>query len=673
MPKSPDEVPFDVFFGERVPDPHRWLEDGEATAVQTWMKHEDERARKHLGSLPGRSELIERLSKLVYVDQRTIPQKRGGRYFFSQKPHDREKSIHYFQQGKRGEPVVLIDANTLSADGSLSVGAVVPSHDGRKVLYFEHPDNADEATLRLMDVETRRVSPADSIPGLRYTYPSWARDDSGFYYLWLPSDDRIPSSELIGHGEIRFHRLGDDPADDRQVFPPTGNPSEMLHADVSHDGSFLFVTKSSGWSKNTVFVRDEKAARGFERLTPERDAQYSVSSYRDRLFITTNEDAPRFRVFATDRDHLDRKYWRELVPEHETAVLQQAHVVGRHLVLRYLENAYTRLELRDLAGNYVETITLPAIGTATTLFGEEDDDEAYFEFSSFAHPREIYEFDVARRESSLHHRPAIPVAAQDFEVQQEWFTSRDGTLVPMFIVMMKGAPKRPRRTLLNGYGGFNVDMLPQFNATLFPWLEQGGIFAQPNLRGGGEFGQEWHEQGRGRLKQNVFDDFIGAAEHLVARGYTTPEQLAISGRSNGGLLVGAAMTQRPELFAAVLCGVPVLDMLRYHLVGIGTAWVPEYGDVGNEADFRALFAYSPYHRVNPAVRYPATLVLSADADDRVDPMHARKFVARLQETVDPRVYLRIEQNAGHGGADLRKQHIERAADEYAFLLSELLP
>jgi prolyl oligopeptidase len=541
------------------------------------------------------------------------------------------------------------------------------------VAYFEHPDNADEATLHVLNVETRRESAIDTIPGLRYTYPSWAHDDSGFYYLWLPSDESIPPNELIGHGEVRFHRLRQAPRDDDTIFPATGNPTEMLSADVSYDGSFLFVYKSSGWSKNAVFVKDQNSGGEFRRLTPDVEAQYSVATYRDQLFITTNEGAPRFRVFSTDREHLEREAWRELVPESESAVLQEAHVVGRHLVLRYLKNAYTELQLRDLSGRLVHTLKLPDIGTATTLYGEEDDDEAYFEFSSFNHPREIYEFDVAERKQSLYYRANVPVNPDDFEVRQEWFSSKDGTRVPMFIVLGKHAGNGPRRTLLSGYGGFDVDMLPQFNSTLFPWLEQGGIFALPNLRGGGEFGREWHEAGRGHNKQNVFDDFIAAAEHLIGRGYTTRQGLGISGRSNGGLLVGAAMTQRPALFGAVLCGVPVLDMLRYQRVGIGSAWIPEYGDVSNESDFRTLFAYSPYHHVDPHTHYPPTLVLSADADDRVDPMHARKFVARLLDTPDAEAFLRIEHNAGHGGADRRQQLIDRTADEYAFLLSELSP
>jgi prolyl oligopeptidase len=318
-------------------------------------------------------------------------------------------------------------------------------------------------------------------------------------------------------------------------------------------------------------------------------------------------------------------------------------------------------------------LELPTIGTASTLFGDEDDDEAYFVFSSFTHPHEIREFDVTQKRQSLHFRAQVPVVPEDFEVRQEWFQSKDGTRIPMFLVLGKNAGSEPRRTILYGYGGFNVDMLPQFSSTLFPWLEQGGIFALPNLRGGGEFGEAWHDAGRGHDKQNVFDDFIAAAEHLIEKGYTTSSQLAISGRSNGGLLVGAAMTQRPDLFGAVLCGVPVLDMLRYHRVGIGTAWIPEYGSAEDEREFRTLFAYSPYHRLEATTQYPPTLVLSADADDRVDPMHARKFVARLLDTHEPRAFLRIERNAGHGGADLRKQLMERTADEYAFLLSELSP
>lgn len=672
-PQTRREMVVDTYFGTKVEDPYRWLEDAHSEEVKSWMKLEDASASAYLASLPKRDDLIERLGRLLYIEQQSSPAKRGDRYFYAVKPADKEKWIHYVREGKSGRERVLVDANTLSLDGSISVGSVVPSFSGKWVVYFEHPNNADKATLRTIDVSTGQLSKVDTMEGLRYTYPSWARDDSGFYYLWLPNDPAIPPNELVGHGEIRFHRMGSDVSSDVTVHPKTGDPAKFLHAQVSHDGSQLFVYESNGWARNTVRVKELTPNAEFRTITPDENARYTVITYKQRAFILTNEGADRFRLFATDRDHFDRSAWQELIPEHESAVLEDASVVGGRLILRYLKNAYSEVQVRDLNGHMLRTVELPGIGTATSLLGSEDDDEAYYEFSSFTHPREIYAYDVRAGAQQLYYRTPIDVDTSRFEVRQERAKSKDGTEVPYFIVHEAGRVPKNARVLLSGYGGFDVPMLPQFSSTLFPWLEAGGVFVLANLRGGGEFGRAWHEAGMGHRKQNVFDDFIAVAEALQRQGVTVPSKLAISGRSNGGLLVGAAMTQRPELFGAVLCGVPLLDMVRFAEVGLGTAWVPEYGSVENEQDFNALYAYSPYHQLRDGVRYPPVLMLSADTDDRVDPMHARKFVAKLSAVDGARAYLRIEMQAGHGGADLRKKLIERTADEYAFLMDVLAP
>ncbi len=665
----------EVLFGATIKDPYRWLEDDESAEVQTWMQQQDAVARDYLSSLPLRDQLHQRLKELLYVERRSAPQHKQGRYFFVVKPADQEKSIHYWKQGKDGEPRVLLDPNTMSDDGSISIGGVFPTDDGKLVAYLEKENNADDSTLKVMDVDTGQLHSQDQIEGLRYTGPSWTPDGAGFYYTWRPTDPNIPEAERTAFAEVRFHRLGTDPAKDELIHPALGDASKFLSGGLSYDGKYLFIVKGHGWSKSEVFVRlaAERQAP-FRAMTEGLDARYSVSTYRDRFFILTNEDAPRYRLFETTFDKLERKHWRELVAEDEDAVLDSVAVVGRRLVLRYERNAYTELQVRELDGKPVRQVKLPAIGTASSLFGHEEEDEAYYEFSSFTYPSEIYEVSMQSGAQKLYDRVQVPAKPEDFVVKQEWFSSKDGTRVPMFIIHKRGLKlEGSNPTLLYGYGGFNVSLLPSFSSSLFPWLEHGGVYAMPNIRGGGEFGEDWHRAGMLGNKQNVFDDFIAAAEHLIAAGYTDRRHLGIAGRSNGGLLVGAVMTQRPELFRAVLCGVPLLDMLRYHEFGLGKAWIPEYGDPQKEEHFRFLHAYSPYHRLREGVRYPALLMLSADTDDRVHPMHARKFVAAVQavSSNDPAAYLRIETNAGHGGADMRSKFIERAADEYAFLLDQL--
>lgn len=677
-PMSKKDNISEVLFGVTIDDPYRWLEQDDSASVKEWMTEQDAFARARLEALPRRDSIKQRLTELLYIERRSAPRHKQGRYFFTVKPADREKSIHYWKLGKQGQPKVLLDPNTMSDDGSLSIGGVFPSHDGKLVAYLEKPNNADTSNLKVMDVDTGALRAVDEINGLRYTRPSWTPDNTGFYYTWRPTDPAIAEEERTAFTEIRFHRLGTDPKTDRVIHPKTGDATKFLGSGLSYDGKYLFIYIGRGWTKSELFVRRTSDETGpFLPLTRGLEARYSVATYRDRFYILTNEDAPRYRVFETDFNNLAREKWKEVVPESDSGVLDSMDVVGGHLVLRYEKNAYTELQIRDLDGKLVRTVSLPTIGTASALLGHEEEDEAYYGFSSFTYPSEIYEVSVSSGEQRLFDRVEVPATPEDFVVKQEWYSSKDGTRVPMFIVHRKGLKldgKNP--TLLYGYGGFNSSMLPAFSSARFPWLEAGGVFAMPNLRGGGEFGEEWHRAGMLENKQNVFDDFIAAAEHLIGAGYTSSRHLAIGGRSNGGLLVGAAMAQRPELFQAVLCGVPLLDMVRYHRFGLGKAWIPEYGDPDRAEHFSFLHAYSPYHALKPQVRYPALLMLSADTDDRVHPMHARKFVAALQginsEVNGARpTYLRIEVNAGHGGADLRSKYIERTADEFAFLLDQL--
>lgn len=676
LPLTKAEDVVDDHFGVKVADPYRWLEDGKAADVQLWMEARDKHARAHLAELSLQEDLRKRYKELLYVESRSAPVVRGGRLFFSRKPADKEKSIHYWQDGEKGEPKVLLDPNEMSDDGSISIGAVVPSKDGRLVAYMEKGNNADESTLKVMEVDTGEMRAMDTIGNLRYTSPSWTPDGKGFFYTWMPSDPSIPPNERMGYAEIRYHVLGTRPTEDKTYREKTGDPSRWQAASVSDDGKYLFLYVYRGWSEADIYVmflKDRKHSK-WRELAVGTKASYMVEAHKDTFYVATSKDAPRWKIFKVSPRRLARKSWKEIVPQDPEAVLDSVQVIGGKLALKYLRGAATELVLRDLSGKNPVKVELPAIGSASSLVGNADLDTAYFSFSSFNYPPTIFKTSVKSPKSEVFAKVDMPVDPSQFEVKRVTFPSKDGTKVSMFIVHKKGIEldgKRP--TLMYGYGGFNISLEPRWSSLIYPWIERGGVYAMPNLRGGGEYGEAWHEAGMLAKKQNVFDDFIAAGEYLVANKYTSPAHLGLRGGSNGGLLVGAAMTQRPDLFGAIICAVPLLDMVRYHMFGVGNAWVPEYGVATNEEQFKWLYAYSPYHNVKKDVRYPSLLMLSADSDDRVDPLHARKFVAMIEAAAqDDHVnLLRIESNAGHGGGDMRKKTLDVYADQIAFLWSEL--
>jgi prolyl oligopeptidase len=679
----------DTVHGVAIPDPYRWIEDEKSSEVQAWMKVQDAYARKHLQALPGRDVLARRLEQLLYVDSLGAPVMRvlsgarapsGNRRFFYLRTHaDREKAILYVRDGEDGKERALLDPNAWSQDQTVSLGRWFPSWDGRKVVFQRKPNAADEATLHVVDVDSGAWSTVDVIEGGKYADPSWTPDSKGFFYEWLPTDSSVPIHERPGHTEIRFHRLGTDPKTDAQVHPKTGDPKTFLGQQLSRDGKYLFVYVIRGWSENDVYLKrlvpnaaptPADSGKGFQLLASGHDARYSISAWRDQFYILTDEGAPRQRVFKVSAAKPERKNWKEIVPEDAEASLDGLNVVGGHLSLAYLKGAATELRVATLDGKFVRHIQLPSIGSATNAIGLEDHDDAYLQFSSFTVPEQVYRTSIKTGKTALWAKVELPIDPTPYAVEQVWYPSRDGTKVSMFLVHRRDLKKDGSHpVLLNGYGGFNVSMTPSFKSSLYPWLEAGGVYAMPNLRGGGEYGKRWHDDGRLGKKQNVFDDFIAAAEFLVRERYARPERIAISGGSNGGLLVGAAMVQRPELFGAVVCAVPLLDMVRYHLFGSGRTWIPEYGSAEDAAQFAFIHAYSPYHHVKPGAKYPAVLLLSADHDDRVDPMHARKFAAAVQSATasSAPVMIRIERNAGHGGADRVRQAIELYADQFAFL------
>jgi prolyl oligopeptidase len=679
-PETKRDAVVDDVHGVKIPDPYRWLEDVSKPEVKAWMAAQDKMARGFLSQLPGRDKLLARFKELYYLETFTPPHHFGNRYFYTRRHKDKEKAIVYWKEGANGEERVLIDPNTLSADGSTSLGTWVPSWDGKTLVYGLKPNNSDETILHVMDIATGKVSEVDVIPGGKYAGPSWTPHGDGFYYTWVPPlSDTVTPAERPGFAELRFHALGTDPAKDRIVHERTGSPQTFLGGFSSKDGHWLIATIQHGWNASDIYFRDlRKKDDPWHPLVAGKPFLYGIDVHKDVFYVTTNEEAPRWRVFRVDPHKVDRKSWRELVAERKDVVIENANVLGNRLMLRTLKNASSGLEVRGLDGKLIREVPLPGIGTVGSFVGDEDDDEAYFTFESFTTTPRSYKTSMQKGGAELFYEVKVPVDPTPYTVEQVWYPSKDGTRISMFLVHRKDTPKDGSTPfILTGYGGFQVSLTPAFYAGRFAWLEYGGGYAIPNLRGGGEYGEEWHKAGMRENKQNVFDDFAAAAQWLIDNKYTRPEKLAISGGSNGGLLMGAAVTQHPELFRAVICAVPLLDMLRYHLFGSGKTWIPEYGSAEDPKEFEWLRGYSPYQKVVQGTRYPALLMMSADSDDRVDPMHARKMTAALQwaqggAPKDGRpVFMRIEKHSGHGGADLVKQAVDQSADTNAFLMYEL--
>lgn len=662
----------DILHGVPVADPYRWLEDAGSDEVKRWTADQDAFARARLARLPERDAFVARAKELFYVESAGAPRHLGNRWFYPRRDAGKEKTTVYWREGHEGEEKVLLDPNAWSPDGSTSLGVWAVSYDGKRVAYTVKTNNSDEATLYVMDVATGKKSDVDVIAGAKYASPSWVPSGKGFYYTLLPPPGAVPTADRPGYAEVRFHALGTDPKADPLVHEKTGDARTFIGAGVGKDGRWLVASIEHGWQSTDVYFQDLHAKQpAWRPLVTGTDARYDVSVDHDAFFVTTNDGAPRNRVFRVDPLRPARADWKEIVPERSDATLESMTVVGHRLALGYLKDVVSQVEIHDEDGKLVRTVALPTLGSASALSGEVDDDVAYYSFQSFTYPTEIFETSVATGKTTSFYKLRVPVDPSKYTVDQQFATSKDGTKVPYFVVHAAGAPKDGGSpTVLYGYGGFDIALTPTFSSSIYPWLEHGGTWVVANLRGGSEYGEDWHHQGMRREKQHVFDDYLAVAEALVTTGVTRPSKLVSFGRSNGGLLVGAAITQRPDLFAAALCGVPLLDMVRYPLFGSGKTWVDEYGSPDDPEDFAALYAYSPYHHVSQGTRYPATLFLSADSDDRVDPMHARKMAAELQwaSTGGP-ILLRVEKHSGHGGADLVRSAVEMLADEYAFALA----
>jgi prolyl oligopeptidase len=663
-PATRREPVVETLHGVDVADPYRWLEDQDAPPTREWIAAENAYTNSVLEPLPGRDGIRRRLTELIKIDTVNVPFVRGGRSFFSKRKADQDLFVLHLKNGPDAPDEVLLDPHGLSPDHSVSVSFEDVSIDGRLVAYGVRNGGQDEVVVHFMDVDTRRERP-DTLPRARYEGVAITAGKSAVYYC--RQTDEGP--------RVFRHVMGADVAKDEEVFGKGYGPEKYIELAISGDGRWLKMEAQHGaaGTKVDVYVQDLRKGAPVVAVVNDIDAGFTGAIAGDRLYLLTNWKAPRFRVLAVDLGDPRRERWTEVIPE-GASVITDLTLTGGKLLLNRLQDVQTRLSIHEVNGKLSREVALPGIGAVGGVSGDWSQDEVFFAFSSLAQPPTIYRYRVSTGQREVWARLAVPLRSEEVEVEQVWYASKDGTKVPMFVAHRKGIRldgKNP--TLLTGYGGFNISVRPFFSARAAFWIESGGVFALPNLRGGGEFGEAWHQAGMLDKKQNVFDDFIAAAEWLIAQKYTSPARLAISGGSNGGLLVGAALTQRPELFRAVVCAYPLLDMLRYHRFLVAGYWVPEYGSAENAAQFPVLRAYSPYQNVKTGERYPAVLFITGDGDTRVAPLHARKMAALLQATSgsDRPILLHYDTKAGHSGGLPASKQIEDLTNEMVFLFWQL--
>jgi prolyl oligopeptidase len=677
-PEVKTQVIEEILHGRRIVDPYRWLEDESHPDTQKYGREELAYTRGVLDHLPGREQIQSRITQLASIGTITPPHAAGKSYFYTRRKGAQNQPVLLAREGLHGPDRTLVDVNQMALDGTVALDWWFPSDDGKYVAYGTSTSGSEESVLHVIESANGKRLP-DTIEGTRFASLAWKKDNSGFYYTRHPKKGEVPAGEEVYHVKVFYHAIGSDPARDPLLFGEGRNPQDIPQVALAEDDDrWLLITVFEGWTKSEMYLQDLGAGTPPIELTRGQPFLYSAEVFAGKLYITTNEGAPRFRVFTVDARNPRREEWNELIAESD-AVIKGVNILGGKLLAQYEKNASSQLKLFDLNGRGLAQIHLPTIGTVNTVAGRWDRSEVFFDFVSFTVPPSIYRMELGSEGSELWDKlDAEGIDPLAYEVKQIWFSSKDGTQIPMFAFHQKGLALNGKNpTLLTGYGGFNLSLTPDFRGSRFLWLEHGGVFVVANLRGGAEFGEEWHRAGMLDKKQNVFDDFIAAAEHLVAARYTDRERLAIQGGSNGGLLMGAAFTQRPDLFRAVVCQVPLLDMLHYQNFQIAKLWIPEYGSAEDAQQFEWLYAYSPYHHVTPGMEYPAILFMTADRDTRVDPMHAKKMAALLQAQAangrsrERPILLRIETKAGHGAGKPLTKQIEEQTDIYSFLFWQL--
>lgn len=658
----------DDYHGTEVVDPYRWLEDDNSEETKDWVIRQNEVTDEVLGSIGFKEDIVRRLGEIWDYTRYSSPFKEGNKYYYYKNDGLQNQSILYTSEDIKSEGRVFLDPNTFSEDGTASLAGLSFNKSGDKVAYFVSEGGSDWRTAFVLDVETGE-NLTDKIEWIKFSGISWAGD--GFYYSRYPEPkvgDEL-SAANANHA-LFYHKIGDEQYKDELIYLDEDHPQRNVYASTTEDERFVVLSLVESTSGNALKIIDRNQGNKLIEIVTEFENDYSVlDNDGENLLVMTNNDAPKQKVVSININNPEKSNWKTIIPESDNT-LRGVSIVGNKLFASYMENASSRTKVFDMSGNYLSDLELPGIGTSGGVSGKKSDFIGFYSFSSFTTPTTIYKLDTRSMKSEVFRQPDVDFDGSEFETIQKWFESKDGTKVPMFITMRKGTVlDGTNPTLLYGYGGFNIPLTPGFSLTRLPFIENGGIYVVANIRGGGEFGKEWHKSGTLEQKQNVFDDFIGAAEYLIANGYTSSNKLAIEGGSNGGLLVGACMTQRPDLFQVAFPRVGVLDMLRYHQFTIGWAWATDYGRSDDPKAFEYLYKYSPLHNLRKA-DYPATMVMTADHDDRVVPAHSFKFAAKLQEqhTGSDPVIIRVETSAGHGAGKPTSMAIEEAADALSFLL-----
>ncbi len=673
-PKVTKDAVYDDYFGTHVEDPYRWMEDDNSAQTKRWVEAENQITSSYLESIPFRSKLLKRLKQLAGYDTSGAPFKRHGKWYVSRHVGLQNQSVIYQMDRLGGEMRVFLDPNKLSADGTVALKGLYFSHNGRWAAYSVSRSGSDWQEFYVIDMKTGKLT-NDHIQWAKFSEAAWVGD--GFYYSAYdaPTAGHEYSNVNESH-KIYYHKIGTPQSEDVLYYHNPAYPKRFYNVSVNDEETMLFLYESGDGAGNNLFVHDLRKQHGqLMQMTSVMDYDYSpVMTEGDRIFLYTNYGAPKGRLMVADVRRPGINNWQELVPERREETIDGITAVNRQFVIAYNKDASSQAFVYDTDGKQRHQVSLPALGTAQ-FYGDEKEPECFYTFTSFTQPVTVFSYDIARNKSTVYYAPKVAFRAKDYVTEQVFFPSKDGTCIPMFLTYKKGLKRNGKNPVyLYGYGGFNISLSPNFTSSRIPFLEQGGIYAQATLRGGGEYGEKWHLAGTKMQKQNVFDDFIGAAEWLILQKYTSKDRIAIVGGSNGGLLVGACMTQRPDLFRVAVPQVGVMDMLRYHKFTIGWNWASDYGTSEDSPEmFRYLYGYSPLHNLKPGVTYPATLVTTADHDDRVVPAHSFKFAATLQEChqgLTP-VLIRIDTKAGHGSGKPLAKVLEEQADIYSFIMYNL--
>jgi prolyl oligopeptidase len=672
--RTVDQV--DTYHGIAVPDPYRWLEDPHAPESQAWIEAQNQVTFGYLEQLPGREQLQQRLTELWNYERYGIPFKRGDRYFFYKNDGLQNQSVLYTLPTLEAEPTVLLDPNTLSADGTVALSSIAISENGAYLAYGLSASGSDWVEWQVRDIASGKDFD-DHLKWVKFSGAAWTHDHQGWFYSRYDEPDATTKLEAVNYYQkLYYHRLGTPQSEDVLVYERPDQKEWGFSGGVTDDGRYLVISVWRGTDpRNLVFYKDLSSPDSpVVELISAFEAEFSyVGNEGTRFWFRTDLNAPKGRLLAIDLADPDRDHWQAVIPE-AADTLQDVSLLNHQFVVDYLSDARSQVKIFDLQGQFVREVALPGIGSVGGFNGKREDTETFYSFTSFTTPSTIYRYDLVTGESQLYRQPQVNFDPDAYTTTQVFYPSADGTRVPMFITHKQGLELNGQNpTLLYGYGGFSISLTPSFSVSNLVWLELGGVYAVPNLRGGGEYGEDWHLAGTKLNKQNVFDDFIAAAEWLIAQGYTHRDRLAIMGGSNGGLLVGACITQRPDLFAAALPAVGVMDMLRFNQFTIGWAWESDYGSPQDEAEFKALYAYSPLHNLKLGTAYPATMITTADHDDRVVPAHSFKFAAALQAAHqgEAPVLIRIETKAGHGAGKPTAKVIEEVRDRWAFLADNL--